>query len=757
MTSKKKQTDSPKDLPPPPANYPSFSPSRAEEGFDPHRYIGVVWSRIWLILAICLGMLALGSVHLNRAEPIFSATATIKYESSRRQLVDVAGLEDSAALTNEIATQVEVLRSPRIIARVIDSLGLERAIVEDVTSTDRPVSPLARVSDFFRDVKNRVSRQVVSFEIEPLPAEVANRQRLEESISSRLRVNQVFGTKVISISYQDTNRELVARVANEFANQYILELAEENRRALEQASIWFDEQVEEAEQRLKRAEEAQLQYKGVADIRVLQQNYEIASETMRSLGTEIQRQKTKLARLNTRNEAAMEEALWPALLADIPEYDNLRKRIDELEFSRAARAAEDTERHPEVLRLDREIDLLTGQLNQRAKRLIEDFRTEARLARMELESLEKRRSEQETLVENIQAAMIEYRVLEREVDSSRELYSALLARSKQIAVGVDTNTSSVTILSPARVPEYQSSPRIMQTLILFGLFGLFLGTGMVLVIDKFDRSVKDPTLIEERFGIPTLGLVPFLRPAGRKLLRGGKKPGHSPLVTGSDPKSHSAEAFRLLRTSLQYSTAGSPPKVLLFTSCFPREGKSTIAANLAISHALRGDKVLLIDGDLKRPVVHKSFDLKKEPGLSDVLTGQKKIGDALLTSEVENLSVLTAGHDAPSPGDLLESQVMADLLEGVREQFDMIIIDSPPVAGIADALILSRSVDGICLIVDRGKTPIDAFSKVVALLDQVQAPILGIVYNSRHRGAGASRRSSYYGYGYGYGYGTRGG
>ncbi|MCC5875534.1 MAG: polysaccharide biosynthesis tyrosine autokinase [Candidatus Sumerlaeia bacterium] len=754
--NKKHPKENPKDLPAPPVNYPAFTPSKAEEGFDPRRYVSVLWSRVWLILAICLGMLALGSVHLNRAEPVFSASATIKYESSRRQLVDVAGLEDSGALTNEIATQVEVIRSPRIIARVIDSIGLERTLQETDTF-DRPISPLARVSEFFRDVKNKVSRQIVSFEIEPLAPEIANRQRLEESIAARLRVNQVFGTKVISISYQDTNRELTAQVANEFANQYILELADENRRALEQASIWFDEQVQEAEERLKRAEEAQLQYKGVADIRVLQQNYEIASETMRSLGTEIQRQKTKLARLNTRNEAALDEALWPALLADVPEYDNLRKRIDELEFSRAARAAEDTERHPEVLRLDREIDLLTKQLNERAKRLIEDFKTEARLAQLELESLENRRSEQESLVESIQAAMIEYRVLEREVDSSRELYSALLARSKQIAVGVDTNTSSVTILSPARVPEYQSSPRIMQTLILFGLFGLFLGTGMVLIIDKFDRSVKDPAYIEERFGIPTLGLVPFLRPPGRKLLRGGRKQGHSPLVTGMDPNSHSAEAFRLLRTSLQYSTAGSPPKVLLFTSSFPREGKSTVAANLAISHALRGDKVLLIDGDLKRPVVHKTFDLKKEPGLSDVLTGQKKINDALLTSEVENLFVLTAGHDAPSPGDLLESQTMADLLDDMRTQYDMVIIDSPPVAGIADALILSRSVDGICLIVDRGKTPIDAFSKVISVLDQVQAPILGVVYNARHRGSGASHRSSYYGYGYGYGYGARGG
>lgn len=718
--------------------------------------MSVLWSRVWLIVALTVAMLALGAIHLNRAQPVFSATATIKYESSRRQLVDVAGLEDGSTLTNEIATQVEVIRSPRIIARVIDSLGLEN-VSQIAAPEDVQVSPLSRIAQWTRDAKNAVSRSVVSFEIEPLDAEIAGRQRLEQSIASRLRVSQIFGTKVISISFQDTNRELVARVANEFANQYILELTDENRRALEQASVWFDEQVTEAEERLKRAEEAQLQYKGISDIRVLQQNYEIASETMRSLGTEIERHKTRLARLTTRNKAAEDDALWPALLADIPEYDGLRKRIDELEFSRAARAAEDTERHPEVLRLDREIGLLREQLKERATRLIEDFKTEARLAELELDSLKDRRSGQEELVESIQQAMIEYRVLEREVESSRELYSALLARSKQIAVGADTSTSSVTILSPARIPEYQSSPRIMQTLLLFGIFGFFLGTGIVLIIDKFDRSVKDPSLVEEQFGLPTIGLVPFLKTSGRKLLRGGRKQGHSPLVTEADPNSPSAEAFRMLRTSLQYSTAGSPPKVLLFTSCFPREGKSTVAANLAISHAQRGDKVLLIDGDLKRPVVHKSFDLKKEPGLSDVLTGQKKLEDTILTSEVENLSVLTAGHDAPSPGDLLESQTMVDLLGDLRKKYDIIILDTPPVAGIADALVLSRSVDGICLIVNRGKTPIEALGKVVMLLDQIQAPILGVVYNARNRGAGSSRRSSYYGYGYGYGYGARGG
>ncbi|MEO8377869.1 MAG: polysaccharide biosynthesis tyrosine autokinase, partial [Candidatus Sumerlaeota bacterium] len=440
------------------------------------------------------------------------------------------------------------------------------------------------------------------------------------------------------------------------------------------------------------------------------------------------------------------------LVAKDPKYSSMQQRLNDLKIQRVTLLATNTADHPDVVRIDKEMKVLQTQLGEAMGDLQKDSQAKLEITRITLKGLQRRFSEQEGIIGQMKKELVEYDIMKGDAESMRELYTALLDRSKKVDLSSEFNPSYVTVLSNAKVPEYPTSPRVGRTILLFALCGFTLGASLVLIVHKLDRSIKEPRVVESRLGIPTLGLVPHMR-ASQKLFK--RKGTRAALVTDFDPKSIQAEAFRVLRTSLQYSSAGHPPQVLLVSSCLPQEGKSTVAVNLAISFSQRGDRVLLIDADLKMPTAHKIFERSRVPGLSDVLAGQRDLDSVIVSKVVPGLDFIPAGPNVPSPGDLLESRTMVDTLTDLRRRYDIIVVDSAPLSGMADTIVLSKMVDGLCLVVNRGKTPIDALTKVVGTLDRVQAHILGVIYNSRHRMAAAAGEPGSYGYGYGYGYGVK--
>lgn len=721
--------------------------SAPDESVDLRQYWWMVRRRRWLLVTAIVVAMAMGAIVLQRATPVYSSTTTIKYEPPRSQMVNFSDLSEKPGATDEFQTQLEIIRSPRVVRRVIDALGL--AALPEAETAAAPDQGFSAIT-WLMQQKNKFSRQLVSFDIQPLDPEVARQQRLYDGLLSSVAVQRIDDTRIIRITVSHSNRDKAAALANEFAQQYVLSLQEEGRSTYRDASLWFEQQLSDAKANLEAAERKLHDYKGTGDINVLEQNFEIAQTTMKGLNTDIESSLNDVAALAARQKAAQNEKLRRALLAGDTRFASIITSLETKELERVALIAENTESHPAVIKADRELTILRRQLESAAEDLVAELSAKMDIAHINEDSLRERLKKQEALVEQIQGEMIAYRVLERDVESTRQIYNSLLDRSKQIAVTQDIAVASVTVLRPAEVSEYPSSPKIMRTLAIFGLLGFFGGLGLVFAAEKLDRSIKDSSEVEARLQLPTLGLIPHMKDGG--LLNRRKT--HSPLLTSFDPKSPEAESFRVLRTSLQYSIAGKPPQMLLVTSSFPQEGKSTVAANLAISFAQRGDRVLLIDCDLKRPAMHRIFDIPRAPGLSDVLTGQKSFDDARLDSPVERLSLLPAGPTTPSPGDLLESPTMNDLLTTLRGRYDTIILDSAPLSGIADSLVLSHSADGICLVVSRGRTPIDGLARVVAQLDQIEAPILGVIYNTREKRAGNHPDASKGGYGYYY-YGVK--
>ena len=722
-----------------------------EEGTDLRDYARVLFHRKWLVAFCTLIAVVIGAVQLRKAEPVYAASATLKYDPGSSPVS--SGFEDptgNGRVADEIKTQIEVIQSPKMVRRVIDALGLYRSAQITAESGDK--SPMARLMGGLKKVNNMAARMLVSYDEEPLDPALLRTQWEERNLREHIEVKQVRDTKVIQITVYDRRPQQAARIADEFCHQYIQGLLTEKLDAYHEASTFFANQLKDARERLTESENKIQNYSGESNMKVLEQNLEIAQKTLTDLSADIEKTKNEIAQYEAEGAAEKTETLLNMLVAKDPKYSSMQQRLNDLKIQRVSLLANNTADHPDVVRIDKETEVLQQQLSAAMGELQKDSQAKLEITRITLKGLQQRFTEQEEIISKMKKELVEYDIMKGDAESMRELYTALLDRSKKVDLSSEYNPSYVTILSNAKVPEFPNSPRVGRTILLFALCGFALGASLVLIVHKLDRSIKEPRIVESRLGIPTLGLVPHLRAAG-KMFR--KKGARAALVTDFDPKSAQAEAFRVLRTSLQYSSAGRPPQVMLVSSCLPQEGKSTIAVNLAISFSQRGDRVLLIDADLKMPSTHKIFERPRVPGLSDVLAGQREL-DSVITSKIlPGLDYIPAGPNVPSPGDLLESRTMIEMMADLSRRYDVIVIDSAPLSGMADTIVLSKMVDGLCLVVNRGKTPMDALTKVVGTLDRMQAHILGVIYNARHRTAARAGEPGSYGYGYGYGYGVK--
>jgi capsular exopolysaccharide synthesis family protein len=337
--------------------------------------------------------------------------------------------------------------------------------------------------------------------------------------------------------------------------------------------------------------------------------------------------------------------------------------------------------------------------------------------------------------------MVQYSILKREAETNKALYDGLLTKLKEAGISAGLRSSNIRIVDPAMVPTYPARPAKTRNIALSFLVGLVGGIGLALLREYMDNTVKSPDDIETLAHLPSLAVVPtFTESNGDrprvKLLKGASTNGHEKrieLVAQHLPKSQMSEAFRALRTALLLSQADHPPQVILVTSALPREGKTTAAANLAVTLAQLGDRTLLIDADLRKPGVGRLLNLGsgKYAGLSSYLAGVSSLD--LVTIQhpaIPNLSAIPTGPLPPNPADLLSSHKLTDAIAELRTKFKFIVIDSPPIMAATDAVILSVKADGVLLVVRSGETPKEAFTRTRDLLLSVKCHILGVVLNA---------------------------
>lgn len=372
------------------------------------------------------------------------------------------------------------------------------------------------------------------------------------------------------------------------------------------------------------------------------------------------------------------------------------------------------------------------------------MRNEYRLAQAREESLKRALEEQKGASLEMNKKAIQYGVLQRQAESSRNIYDLLVKRFKETSLTEEMKTGNIRIVDKAEVPKEPVKPKKGLSMLLAAIVGLMGGVGLAFFVEHLDNSIKLPDEVKDELGMAYLGPVPdFPKEAA--------VPGVEPeLVLLHSPKSTASESFRGIRTAVLFSSADVPPQVLLITSAGPGEGKSLVASNLAVTLALAGAKVLLIDCDLRKPRIHKLFGIGREKGLMSVLVGSAEISESIASlSAIPGLDILPCGPIPPNPAEIVGSKKLRNLIEGLKSQYQHILIDSPPVTAVTDALLLSQAVDSTILVIRYGITPKPIVINGLEQLRSVNAHILGAVLNGIRTGKDSYYYYQYYYYYYG--------
>ena len=725
---------------PAPAPFPVFELSPRE----PHLYdyLLILRKHLWLILSFMLAVVTIVTIATFRMQPIYIATARVEMQRENANILPFQGTDSYDAMMdqdNYIETQSKILTSETLALETIRNAGL--------TSRPEFSSP------------GGPSEAVAS-------GTLANQKRppeLGEFLGS-LSVKRVANSRLLDVNFESTDPRLAAVIVNAHITSYMERNLRSNYEATTHASTWLTDQLSELKVRVQRSEDARITYERQNQIWTLDDKQNITTQRL----AEANRQLSEAQNERLRKESLYEFAtsgnldVVPQVQTNQVLMDLMRKRSD------ASSQYDDAlnqygPNFPKVQRLQAQMKEMDSTIEKQKLNIVKVLESDYREAKQRESRLTQALDEQKAETNKMAEKFVEYNILKREAEANKTLYEGLMTKLKETAIQAGLRSSNIRIVDPAMIPSTPSRPAKARNVAMAILIGLVGGIGLALLREYLDNTVKTPDDIETLAHLPSLAVVPqFAGLKGtatkRGLLQGASSNGHEKrieLVAQHLPKSQMSEAFRALRTSILLSQADHPPQVILVTSALPREGKTTAAANLAVTLAQLGDSTVIVDADLRKPGVGRLLNLGsgKYAGLSSYLAGVSSLDLVTIPHPViPNLAAIPTGPLPPNPADLLSSHKLAEAIAELRTKYKFIVIDSPPVMAATDAVILSVLTDGVLLVVRSGETPKEAFTRTRELLNSVKCRILGVVLNAVDSSAPDYYYSyRYYPYSYGYG------
>jgi exopolysaccharide transport family protein len=704
----------------------------------------VIQKRRWTVLSIFFVLFTIVLIATLKQKPVYRARALVEIQ---KENPDVASLQELFQLESVsdtfLETQYKVLESENLARRVTEQLRLDQI---------QEFNPPPSWWSSRKKEKDSASRTfAVGGAVEKLDSELE--QDILKRFQERLSIDPVKRSRLVAISFESNDAKLAARIVNTLASNYIEQSLEARWEATQKATEWLSQQLGGLKARLEKSEDELHRYARANRLVFLERESgnpeNILNERLKQLQEELTRaqadryQKESLYRL----VQAGDYGALPGVFNDKLIQD-LTVRLAELQREQAELLATFSADYPRVKQLQSQIDQLQEVLRherERAARWITNEYTAA-MRREELvrDALAREQKQGEVIAEK----SVQYNILKREVETNRQLYEGLLQRLKEAGVSASLKASNVRILDSAVPPNKPVKPRVLLNLSLALILGLALGVGAAFMQEHLDNTLKSTEDVERFLHMPALALIPSveslnghprrvygLYERGLALTMGKNSPKRAtrPAWHRIDeiPEQHSAlaEAFRSLRTSVLLSTANRPPKSLLVTSAQPADGKTTVAANLAISMAQLGQRVLLIDGDLRRPSVHRIFGIDPGPGLVSYLAGHHEWGELVHKSGLGKLDLFPCGPLPPNPAELLSSDRMRMFVQGAGANYDLVIIDSPPLLNVADSRVLASMVEGVLLVVKGGHTPRELVRRAQFYAREVGASLIGVVLN----------------------------
>jgi capsular exopolysaccharide synthesis family protein len=716
-------------------SYPAYDVHQNDEDeIDLRELWLIIKRRKGTIISLTLFVFILVALKTFLSTPIYRSSVTLQInpENSGKVLqYDVATQNstpsNSFLMRDFYQTQYELLKSKALARDVIDELNLENDLRRPKLVKPFWKEEVDNGKNWLKSLfPTNESHEIESNEVKlgELPVELLFQKNLE--------VEPVDNSRIVMVHYYSKDPQLSTLIANTLGEKFIDMNLDRRVEAATYAEKFLKEQLVQAKSKLQESEVELVKYAKQKDIINTDDKQSLDSQKIIDLNKEL----TEAEKLRIEVEAKYNQVRNAKSISRI--QDNVV--IQTLKETKAKLQGEYQEKlgiykpaFPSMVQLKQRIAEIEGQIQQEINSEVDALKADFLAAKQKEEEIRAKLSKQKDVFLSLKDNSIHYNTLSREVETNRELYEGLLQRLKEVGVAGSVGANNITILDKATVPFSKYKPNTKVNLALGGIIGLFLGTVVAFLLEFFNNTIKTSSEIENLLKVGVLGMVPS-----------EKKAKKIPLLTATEPQSAVAEAFRSLRTNLLFSTSHGLPQSLLITSAMPSEGKSSIVSNLGITLAQSGKLVLIIDCDLRKPVQHKHFELDNSDGLSSYLTGQKTEEAITSPTAVDNLFVIPSGPIPPTPVELLSGHAFSELLEKAYERFDIVIIDSPPVIGISDALVLSQSAEATLFTVAYDQTKKNDIQETFKRLYNAKANIIGSIFTKVKQGSGGDYAYYYY-------------
>jgi len=721
-------------------------------------YLRVLRKRRWTVFCVFVLVVLSVAVHTFTAVPLFQASARIVIEKENPNLVSIQEVMavDSTG-TDYYQTQYKIIESRTVAREVIRRLSLKTSPEFFPVPDD---SVISTVRGWIRDQVAAFQTWLTSLlqtgdkmSVQEVQAadEMNSDSGLVNQVINRIQVQPIRNSRLVDVLVEAKDPVLAARMANEVVHAYIDQNLETKLKAAKDGVKWLSDRIDEERQKVGDAENALLRYKEENEIITdfSSDAEKITAQKLASLNEQVVETESKRVEAETRYSQAMALENSPDLLDSIPEVlsNELIREIKTMEVRLYNRMSELSKKygrnHPQMVAIDSELADLIKRKSKEIQRVVNSLRNEYKLALAKEESLKQSLSMQKKESLQMNQKAVQYGVLQRQAESSRNMYDLLVKRFKETSLTEEMKTGNIRIVDRAEVQKNPVKPKKKQNLMLAVVVGLMLGIGLAFFLEYLDNTIKLPDEVKDYLKIPYLGSVPVFASEEKVEAVAGD------LVTIHSPKSTASESYRGIRTGILFSSVDKAPQVILVASAGPREGKTTVAANLGITMAQSGSRVIVVDCDLRRPRIHKTFQISRDTGLSTVLAGSSELKDTIVSSGIEYLDLIPSGPIPPNPSEVLGSKKMRQLIETLKKDYERVIIDSPPISAVTDSVILSQLVDGVVLIVRAGETPKQLVHQGLSQLQAVNARILGAVLNGVNTGKDSYYYYQYYYYYYG--------
>jgi capsular exopolysaccharide synthesis family protein len=726
--------------------------SAIRKDIDLMEYWRIVWKHKTIVFStfgVCLGVAAILSFIQT---PQYQAVARILIEEQGSNKFNLQDFLNSPAggandfLGTYFNTQLRIIQSRALAERVVKKKNLaSRPEFQAPSGGRRSLLAMVKYVVTFRWLKSKPGGQA--------PAEAGAMSEEADVLAAgiflkKLAVYPVPETRLVDVTFTSLNASFAAEVVNDLAKEYIDYTIESRSEATQQTSDFINDtlalkrgELSAKEQQLQRyAKEKKILPLNEKDQAMISQ-YGSAAAALNSAEVARVVAFSKYQELKSlQTDISLQNVADPTIQKIRADYLQTKAEYDQKTSTLF------TPSHPDMIQLKARVDSLKNQLDSEIKKAVDAAYSQYAQALDTENRLKQLRDAKQSEVNQQNSDSLYYSSLNTEVDGLKKMISELTSSQQTTQVSTmlsGLKTSNIKIIDRALVPEKPSSPNVKRNLIVAFLLGLMGGVGLAFIAHFLDNTVKNPEVLDKLTGLPSLGMIPHFSPNGTDgrtayatvygdtaaLSAEAARVSEVELINHLFPKISIAEDYRTVRTSILFSRVDPEHKIFAFTSTQPQEGKSATVSNIAISFAQMGERVLAIDADLRKPRLHKIFQVRNGIGLSDVLTGRCGLEEAVQKTPVAHFSLLPSGPHPPNPAELLNSKRMKELLAAVRDRFDYIFIDLPPVLAVIDPLIVAALADMTIIVLKTGKTTRKPLLRTIEELRKAKARVAGVIFN----------------------------